>query len=257
MPKKSARIEWISIIYLIFFVLAVLSPSIHQRGLFGLTETQLEELTIFIFGIAGIITFAAYERLMERREREKQVAESDYQRAKQELIESYAYIGTVNRKIELLKKIANDTSTRMAENSAAPRELFQALAQNAHASVGAKAALLRFVEVSRLRTDSEFSHAPEGQPAVRVANKDLKTLHDEARSHAFIRSEDGDDILVIPSDQKRDLKAFMMLRLDQSQIHELDISLLKVFVNQAEMLYRGFMSQDVVERSELAAPRDA
>ena len=91
--KKGLRIEWISIIYLIFFVLAVLSPSIHTRPLFGLSETQLEELTIFLFGIAGLITFAAYERLMEKREKERKETDENLHRAKQELIESYAYIG--------------------------------------------------------------------------------------------------------------------------------------------------------------------
>lgn len=237
--KKGSRIEWISIIYLVFFVLAVLSPSIHSRPLFGLTETQLEELTIFLFGIAGLLTFATYERLMERREQERAQTDADYGRVKRELIESYAYIGSMNRKIELLKKASNDTSLA-AEQGKQHKDLFHAVAQNACAAVGAQAVLIRIMNSEPLRTEAEFMHQAGGQMTIKVANKDLHTLKQQGTSHAFVRSEDGKEVLVVPSDHKEHGRAFLMLTLDSEQIQELDIPLLKVFANQAEMLYKNF-----------------
>lgn len=236
--KKSSRIEWISVIYLVFFVLAVLSPSIHTRPLLGLTETQLEELTIFIFGIAGLLTFATYERLMERREQEAAKTDADYGRVKRELIESYAYIGSMNRKIELLKKTANDTS--LATGKSKPeKDLFHALAQSACAAVGAQATLIRFVSHEPLRTEAEYIHCTTGTVQFKVPNKDLVNLKQTGSTHAFVRSEDGKEVLVVPSDHKEQGRAYLLLTLDGEQIQELDVPLLKVFANQAEMLYRS------------------
>lgn len=235
--NRVPKLEWISLVYLALFVLAVLSPSIHTKGYFGLTETRLEELSIFLFGLAGLATFSVYERIVERRVKEKEEVEMDYNRAKKELIESYTYIGSVNRKIELLKKVTNTASLSVGDGKKLPKELFQAIAQNAAASIGADVALLRFVTCSKLRTDGEHMHASGGVRSVRVPNKDLQAIVDGGVQHAFIRSEDGLEFLCVPSDRKADTKAFMLLHLPNDQIQEIDVSLLKVFVNQADMLF--------------------
>ncbi|HVM90876.1 MAG TPA: hypothetical protein VMU11_03200 [Verrucomicrobiae bacterium] len=235
--KKPQRIEWVSLLYLLFFVLAVLSPSLITHAMFGLTETQLEELTIFSFGIAGLLTFSAYERLMERREQEAAKADADYGRVKRELIESYAYIGSMNRKIELLKKVANEASLA-TEKHKQDKELFMAVAQNASAAIGAKAALIRFVSHEPLRTEAEFSQA-HGQSQFKIANKELVSLKQSGASHAFLRTEDGHEVLVVPSDHREQGRAYLLLTLDGDHIQELDVPLLKVFANQAEMLYRN------------------
>jgi hypothetical protein len=240
--KKAPKLEWISLVYLLFFVLAVLSPSIHSQDRFGLSEERLEELSIFAFGIAGLATFAAYERIMERREKEREAVETGYARAKQELIESYAYIGSVNRKIELLKKVANETSLSIDSSSKVPKELYTAIAMNACASAGALSAMLRVLSVSKLRTEGEYVHHTGGELVFKIPNKDLRDLHDNKSRHAFIRSEDGKEILVIPADHADDTKAFLLLHIHDGadKIQEIDISLLKVFVNQAQMLARQF-----------------
>lgn len=246
MNPRTNRFEWISLLYLMFFVLAVLSPSIYTKGYLGLSEDTLEELTIFLFGLAGLVTFTGYERLMERREQEHEKAQMDYQKAKTELIESYAYIGSMNRKIELLKKLANDTSLTLVDSKRLRKDLFHAIAANACSASGAHAGLIRFVELNKLRTDREFHHHPDSPFIFRVSNRDLRNLHEQKVSHAFVLSEDERQILVVPSDRHvGDMKAYLLLHLDAETIPEIDPSLLKVFVNQAEMLYQN-LAENVV-----------
>lgn len=241
--RNTKRLEWISLVYLLFFVLTVLSPSIYTRDYFGISQTTLEEITIFVFGIAGLLTFSLYERYMERREREREQVQMDYHRAKKELMESYAYIGSVNRKIELLKNMANDTSTVM-NGRRPPKDLLQSLAANACAAAGAKCALLRFVELDPLRTEGEFTHEQEGKFAFRIANKDLKHVHDQSLTHAMLESEDRKKIVVIPSDRSRGpFKAYLLLHVGEILPEDFDVSLLKIFVNQAEALYHNFATQ--------------
>ena len=243
--KKPPKLEWISLIYLLFFVLAVLSPSIHSKDRFGLAEERLEELSIFAFGIAGLITFAIYERIMERREQEHQAVETGYARAKQELIDSYAYIGSVNRKIELLKKVVNEASSTVDGTHKVPREIYTAIAMNACASSGALSGLLRVLTVSKLRTEGEYVHHTGRELVFKISNKDLRELHENKSNHAFIRSEDGKEVLVIPADHADDTKAFLLLHLvdGSDKVQEIDVPLLKVFVNQAQMLARQFVQR--------------
>ncbi len=243
MPRP-LRLEWIYLFYLVCFVLAVLSPSIYTSGYFGLSETTLEEITIFIFGLAGLLVFTAYERLMEGREREREQTQDEYLRIKSELIESYAYIGSMNRKLELLKRVANDASVGLGEKKVV-RELFGALVSHAAAAADAQAVLLRFVELEHLRTDREFFHVLQGGVSIRVANKDLRAIAEQKTSHAFIRTEDGRDILVVPSDMPHNLRAFLLFSWKKDTVPELDSSLLKVFVNQAESLNQRLFAPKV------------
>ncbi len=146
MAIREGRLEWIYLLYLCFFVVAVLSPSLYHQDYFGLSETVWEEITIFVFGLAGFATFAIHARLMEGREKERDKAQNDFQKAQNELINSYAYIGSINRKIELLKKVADQTTVSAVDSKRLPKDLFHALAANACAAVAADTAVIRFVE---------------------------------------------------------------------------------------------------------------
>ena len=150
----------------------------------------------------------------------------------------------MNRKIELLKKTANSASLGVADGKLA-KELFQAVAENALAAVGAEAVLVRFVSPEPLRTEAEFFHAGTNSGAIKVANKDLVALKQNKSSHAFVRSEDEKEILVIPSDHHETGRAYLLMALSGDKVQELDISLLKVFANQAEMLYRSLTPSNV------------
>lgn len=239
MDSRQRRIEWISFAYLVFFVLAVLSPSLYTRGYIGLSETVLEEITIFLFGLAGILTFTWYERFIERREGEAKQMEDSIQRAKLELVDSYSYIGSVNRKIELLKGLANDTSLSLVDRKRLPRELLQAIVQSAVSATAADGALLRIMEHASLRTAVEVQAETDHPRVFRIPNRELRALDDTRATHAFLATEEGRDVLAIPSDaSSTDSKAYLLLFLATNQITEVDVSLLKVLVNQAEMVYK-------------------
>lgn len=235
MIGRPLRLEWIYLVYLICFALAVLAPSIYTRGYFGLSETVLEELTIFVFGLTGLFVFTKYERLIEGGEREQEERKDEYLRVKSELIESYAYIGSMNRKLELLKRVANDASVGLGEKKVL-RELFGALVSHAAAAADGEVVLLRFLEVANLRTVHEFWHVTQGGKPLHVANKDLRAVLEEGATHAFIRNGEGKDLLVVPSDTSRETRAFLIFSWKEGATPELDVSLLKVFANQAESL---------------------
>ncbi len=243
-PKQtsSRRVEWIYLVYLLFFLLAVMSPSIVGSDHFGFNQSALEEVLIFAFGLAGLCTFAVYERMMERRLQERDVALGHAEKAKAELIESYQYIGSVNRQIEVLKTLVNKTSISLVDTDSYWKDILQSLAANAAASVNATSVLIRFLDLDKLRTEREVFHAVGKEKQLRMSNKELRKLHDFGSSHAFLRTEDGQEILVVPSDRKDSIvKVYFMLTTDPSKTTDQDVSLAKVFANQAELVYHSLM----------------
>lgn len=236
--KSALRLEWISLVYLALFVFAVLSPSLISKDYLGLEERHVEEFLIFLFGITGMVTFSVYERIMEHKEKEHQEAKSEYERARRELIESYRYIGSINRQIEVLKRITNRTSIQVGESQRMTRDLLSTLLANAAQCVGARHAILRYVVLDSARTEHEMVHGGDAGDLFRVSNKQLVRLHHDGISHDIIHSDDGKQILAIPSDHAgKPVKAFLLLAADPKVVADADTSLLKVFANQAGLLY--------------------
>lgn len=239
--RQNRRIEWISLVYLIFFVLAVMTPSIVPNDVFGIPQQHVEEVLIFLFGLGGLGTFTLYERLMERRTKERDEAVQSAERAMKELVESYRYIGSVNRQIDVLKKHVNETSMELVGKRAYWKDLLQSLAANAAACTNARVVLIRFVELEKLRTDREVYHHLEGKKSIKISNRELRDLHDLGSSHSIIQSE-GHRVLVVPSD-KRDspIKAYLLFELGKEEADALEVPLVKVFANQAELIYHNLI----------------
>ncbi len=248
MPKLP-RLEWISVIYLAVFVLAVLSPSLVRRDVFGIPEEHAEEILIFLFGLVGLMTFSLYDRVVEWREKERDEAIDDRNKTKKELVASYEYIGAVNRQNDAMKRLANEAATTLTGGERVSKELFQSLAMNAATLVRGEHAAVRFVALDRLRTLREFLVDPLNQ--LRVPNKDLKFAHDEGRTHYYVRSEDGRETLVIPSD-RNDLtcKAFILVQTNSGDVPDVDAGLLKAYANQAEVLYRVLNRETSAEQMQ-------
>lgn len=243
-PRSVLRLEWISLVYLALFVLAVLSPSLVKHDFFGIAESHVEEVMIFLFGIVGLATFSIYQRIMERKEKEHEDAKTEYERAKRELVESYRYIGAINRQIEVLKRVTNQTSLNILGKDHLTKDLLTSLIANAAAAVGAKSALIRYVELEKTRTHHEVAFSLEKGQTFKIHNRDLKKLHETGAAHAYLRSDDGQEVLVIPSDHENaPIKAYLLVVPQSTQTTISDTSLLKVFANQAQLLHHTLEEQ--------------
>lgn len=251
---QTKRFEGISFVYLVFFVLAVVTPSLVSRDYFGISQKVLEETLIFIMGLASLVTVAIYERIMEKRLLEREAATQNAERVTKELVESYKYIGSINRQFEVLKKLANETSISLVKSDAYWKDLLQSLATNAASCVDAGRVLIRFVELDKLRTDREVFFGRGASLPPKLSNKELRKLHEQGAPHAFLCNEEGCELLVVPSDRKDSrVRAFLIVETDSSQVADADLSLVKVFANQAELVYSSL----VRGRDTDASPIDA
>jgi hypothetical protein len=238
--ERSKKFQWISIVYLLLFALAVFSPSLVKQGYFGLHEQHVEEALIFLFGLAGISIFMLYERLMEKKEKEHLAVQDACDRARRELVSSYQYIGSLNRKMDTLKKIANDTSVSIYEQDQLSKDLLDSLVRAASGTIGGSPALLRVIRLDKLRTEHEVFHdmsINKNGKSLHISNKELKQIHDENKAYHFF-SADEQRFVAIPSDRNSGgHKAFLILKWHDEPEESFDPSVLKVFTNQAELIY--------------------
>lgn len=236
--RQNRRFEGITLVYLAFFLLAVLAPSIITHDYFGIPMMYLEEGLIFITGLGSLMTFTVYERILETRIRERDVAAESAERAKKELVESYQYIGSMNRQMDVLKKLANETSMSLMKSSAYWKDLLHSLASNAASCVNANHVLIRVVELDRLRTESEVYFHVKGKKQIKISNRELRAVCEAGVGHSQLTTGQGDHVLIVTSDPTGSpMRAHVILEMPSDDISEVEISLLKVLANQAQLVY--------------------
>lgn len=92
-------------IYLILFVLIILTPKVIHQGAFFLAEEDVESLVIFSFGIVGFLIYIAKEKALLRVFREKLHLQKQTNIITRDLSDSYSYIGEMNRKFDIVKDL--------------------------------------------------------------------------------------------------------------------------------------------------------
>ena len=134
-------------IYLIFLILAVLTPLLITQGHFVLPEEELEALIILLLGIAGFFVYFAKEKALFQLLRERLSLQKTTHNIQRDLSESYSYIGAMNRKQEIVKEMLFDLSVRTANDSRYCDLWYRKILQTALELARVDAGSLRFVDV--------------------------------------------------------------------------------------------------------------
>lgn len=103
--RPSFVLEGMYWIYLIIFVLAILTPELIQYELTWLREDDIESLLIFCFGVFGFMIYLAKEKTLLRVFREKLHLQKQANIITRDLSDSYSYIGEMNRKLDIVKEL--------------------------------------------------------------------------------------------------------------------------------------------------------
>ena len=143
---KTSMMYWI---YLLFLVLAVLTPILITREHLVLPEEELEGLIILLLGMAGFFVYFAKEKALFRLLRERLALQKTTHNIQRDLSESYSYIGAMNRKQEIVKEMLFDLSVRTANDSRYCDLWYRKILQTALELARVDAGSLRFVDVRK------------------------------------------------------------------------------------------------------------
>ncbi|MFZ5982390.1 MAG: hypothetical protein ACOYS2_02385 [Patescibacteria group bacterium] len=93
-------------IFFAFFILGVLIPDLVRVDWGPLSEERLEEIAIFCLGASGFFIFIIKEKQLFSEKEKRREREARLDKTGKDLLQSYSYIGEVNRKMDILMGLA-------------------------------------------------------------------------------------------------------------------------------------------------------
>jgi len=220
MTEKQTYIKY----YLIFGIVVlfvILTPHIVRGHLFVSNEIAQSGALLFDMVIAYIF-YRMYQKEKKRLEKEKEEIQNN-------LMESYKFIGSVNRKIDILTEFLGFMEMNSNKSE---REIFQSIMKNIVVSAAkSKRGVMRFIDSKTMRTLKEYPFSENGKELrVKVSNKKLmKGTHDFTNDIEVLKS--GVD--------KNDICCFVIYETTKD---EKDEKLLKTLIDQANLVYLALNS---------------
>jgi hypothetical protein len=143
-------------IYLALFILAVLVPDLVREPHLFLPEENLEELAIFLLGMAGFFIFVFKDKELSLQKIKEKRGQKKLQQTAKDLVESYSYIGEVNRKMDMLMQIGLGLSDKETLNKSKEKEIYHAIVNAADGLMKTEKSSLRFVGLEKGDTLKEI-----------------------------------------------------------------------------------------------------
>jgi hypothetical protein len=218
-------------IFLILFIITVLIPDIIRGNVFFLSQTRAEEATIFLMGVITFVVFTKREQLISFQKKEKEEDQKKIDQAIKDLLESYSYIGEVNRKMDILMNIALGLADRSVLSKAKEEEVYQSIISAANFLMKADASSLRFVDLESGKTEKELNAQEKRTP---IKNSDLAGMKKD------VAVEKKKDCLIVSSAQKiNNIKSYLLIcGYDrEAESNPKNLEMLKVFASQALFLH--------------------
>ena len=224
-------------IFLILFIITVLIPDIIRGSVFFLSQARAEEVAIFLMGVITFLALTKREQLISFQKKEKEEDQKKIDQAIKDLLESYSYIGEVNRKMDILMNIALGLADRSVLNREKEEEIYGSIISATNFLMKADASSLRFVDLKSGKTEKELNAQEKRTP---IKNTDLAEIKNN------VSVEKKKDCLIISSAQKiNDVKSYLLIcGYDrEAEGNPKNLEMLKVFASQALFLHSYVQSE--------------
>lgn len=215
-------------LYLVMFIVAILVPDIVRQGTPFLLEDQLEELFLFFLGIIGFGLYLWKESQFLRQEEETERDRKRLDQTIKDLVESYNYIGEVNRKMDILMGITLGLSEKSALNRKKEFEIYHAIIEAAVSLTKASCSSLVFVDINRQTIVREIGtdHCAANIEVEKLLQHGLPTAGTD-QTTSFIASS---------HQEIRGIKSFLLAKKCERWEDKTE-DLLRVLASQALFLY--------------------
>lgn len=217
-------------IYLILFILIIFTPEVVSEGVLFFREEDLESLIIFGFGLIGLLLYIGKESALMRVIREKLSLQQESNQIRKDLVQSYSYIGEMNRHLDILKHMIVESPHTAEELLYGDQgRVYDAVLDATLLLAQSDAAALFFVnqDSSEVVTFYEVGDV-QMQPFQALDGKQLletKKYWWQADGLSFVRSSEG----------SRGMAAFLVFRSVKNRVEETGV--FQILVTHALFLF--------------------
>jgi hypothetical protein len=218
------------------FIIAIVIPDIIRESYFGLPQERIEELLIFILGITGFLSFIIKEHQLEVQKAEKLKEQKRLQRTAKELVDSYSYIGEVNRKMDMLMQVGANLSESGSFNRKKECEILRSIIDAAIFLLRGKCATLIFYETASQKVVEQFCSDEKCKLSQR--NSDFFRMDD----NVYLKTMDDYLIFVSKIDMKG-IKSYLAIKnFDEFQAQDNNNQeIIKYLATQALFVYANLL----------------
>ncbi len=222
-------------IYLSIFIITVMIPDIIPGKILFLSENHAEEMAIFLMGAIGFLIFIKNERQIIFQKKEKEINQKKIKQTVKDLVESYSYIGEVNRKMDLLMNIALGLTDRSTLNKTKENEIYRSIVSAAKLLFKAKEVRLRFLNTDTKQTIKEIQEKNKSSKKSIFPIKNNKIIIKKGASYQKRKK-----YLVVSSLQEvNKIKSYIIIQgYDlQEEKNPKNTEILKLFASQSLFVY--------------------
>jgi hypothetical protein len=227
-------------IFSILFAVAILIPDIIRGEVSFLTEERAEEVTIFILGSIAFLTFIQNERRIAFQKKEKEKTQKQMDQAVKDLVDSYSYIGEVNRKMDILMGVALGLADRSILDKKKEKETYESIINAANFLIKADSTTIRFVDLVTNKTEKEVGLLSDITLKNNIGNKDLVEMSENVN----VKKQAG--VLIVSSPQKiKNIKSYLIISgYDENEEGKpKNMEILKLFASQSIFLYSYMLKE--------------
>ncbi|MFA5994379.1 MAG: hypothetical protein WC823_05465 [Parcubacteria group bacterium] len=200
-------------------------------------EERIEEFLIFVMGITSFLFFILKEHQLEAQSKEKLKEQRRLQQTAKDLVDSYSYIGEVNRKMDMLMKIGANLSESVSLNKKKECKVFDNILDTTIFLLKGQSASLVFYNVKTKRIIKEICSDKKCQLIKK--NKDFFTLEKDIYIKVI------EDYIIFSSNRStQDVRSYLVVRgFDEFQSQDNNNQdIIKYLVMQALFVYFNLMT---------------
>ena len=215
-------------IYLIIFILAVLTPEMIKKDIGTVGQERIEELIIFFLGIISFLAILIREKQLLKSQEEKNKIQRESHQIFKDLKNSYSYIGEINRKLDILKNIALGLPENSALTANKEKEIYDSIAIAIRTLGKTNNFSLRFVNAVSESIEREIRGSKSFYAKIK------SSMLNPERDNCI--TEVGKYVLICSPRSIDNVNACIIIEKKRSQIEE-NIEIFKALASQALFLY--------------------
>jgi hypothetical protein len=225
-------------IYLIIFILAVLTPEIVTKDFGPIGQERVEELIIFGLGVISFLVLLIRERQLSKSRSEKTEIQKEANKFFKDLKDSYSYIGEINRKLDILKNITLGLPEDSSLTPNKEKEIYDSIIEAVRTLGKTSNFSIRFINILSSNVEKEI--------------KGKKNFYAEIKNSLLTNNkikctEEMDSYMLICSPRIIDnIRAWIIIARKKSQISE-NIEILKALASQALFLF-AFSKREMLHK---------